>query len=596
MLSTRLNALNPLLRGLALLVAALMLPACTPRQKLQREFPPLPKDVDISTRPPGQYGGIYINVDPGGGPNTFNLLVAEDATSMGAIGTVLDGLLGYNPITEQVTPGLAKSWEIAPDNKTYTFHLREGIRWSDGEPFTADDVVFTFTCIYDPRYPNRYASDYSVDGKPFKVEKVDALTVRLITPDIYAPFLEMVGSGARILPKHALQKYADDGTLMKAWNIGTAKNTPQQIVGTGMFRLASFNPGERIVYEPNPHYWRADSKGQRLPYVDLYITKFVRDQNASMAAFATGQSDSESITPNNVEWIKRGEKAHGYTVHERGPSTTSNFLWFNQNPGKDSDGKPYVAPHKLKWFQDVRFRQAVSYGINREGIIRGVLFGRGTPLWGPETPANAKWFNPDLQQYPYSPAKARELLKQAGFRWNEAGELFDSAGHRVSFALNTNQENPIRQQMATVFKENMKDLGIDVQLQLLDFGTFVKKVSESYDYECGMLGFTGGGDPVGGMSIFPSSGRMHQWNPSQKTPATPWEARIDELMLKQLKTLNFAERRKCWFEVQRIMSEQLPFIYLITPNAYEGVRDRWQNVEIPKAGGIAWNLEEYFLK
>lgn len=584
-----------LLRAVTVLFAVLIAAACTPRQRLAREFPPLPKDVDISTAAPGHYGGIYINVDPGGGPSTLNHLVAEDATSGGTIGLILDGLVNYNPLTEEVIPGLAKSWEIAPDNKTYTFHLREGVRWSDGEPFTADDVLFTFACIYDKRFPNRYASEYSIDGVPFKVEKVDDLTVRIITPDIYAPFLEMVGGG-RIFPKHKLQKFVDDGTLMKAWNIGTAQNSPHEIVGTSAFRIASFSPGERIVFEPNPHYWRADSKGQRLPYIDLYITKFVRDQNASMAAFATGQSDNESVTPDNVEWIRRGEKANNYTIYERGPSTASNFLWFNQNPGKDKDGKPFVEPYKLKWFQDVRFRQAVSYSINREGIIRGVLFGRGTPLWGPETPANTKWYNPDLKQYPYDLAKARELLTQAGFHWNSAGELYDSANHRVSFLLNTNQENPIRQHMATVFKENMKDLGIEVRLQLLDFGTFVTKIGESYDYEAGLLGLTGGGDPVGGMSIYLSSGRMHEWNPEQKTPATPWEARIDELMRKQLKTLDLAERKKCWFEVQRIMSEQVPFIYLITPNAYEGVKNRWENVRIPKAGGIVWNLDEYYLK
>ena len=592
MLSLRPTVLNSLFRGVAITLAALLIPACAPRQKLKREFPPLPKDVDITTKPPGRYGGIYISVDPGGGPNTFNYLVAEDATSMGAISTVLEGLVRRNAMTEEIIPGLAKSWEIGPDNKTYTFHLREGVKWSDGAPFSADDVVFTYACIYDERFPNRHASDYSIDGKPFKVEKIDDLTVRFITPDIYAPFLEMVGGGS-ILPKHALQKFVDNGTLMKAWNIGTH---PREIVSTGMFRIASFKPGERLVYEPNPHYWRADSAGQRLPYLDLSITKFVRDQNASLAAFATGQSDSENVSPADVEWVRRGEKAHNYTVHERGPSTVCNFLWFNQNPEKDKSGKPFVEPYKLKWFQDVRFRQAVSYGINREGIIKGVLFGRGTPLWGPETPANTKWFNPDLQKYPYSPEQARELLKQAGFRWNEAGELFDSAGNRVSFSLNTNQENPIRQHMATVFKENMKDLGIEVKLQLLDFGTFVKKIGESYDYECGMLGLTGGGDPVGGMSVYLSSGRMHEWYPNQKKPATAWEARIDELMMKQLKTLNLAERKKYWFEVQRIMSEQLPCIYLSTPNSYEGVKDRWENVEIPKAGGITWNLDEYYLK
>ncbi|MFH1066678.1 MAG: ABC transporter substrate-binding protein, partial [bacterium] len=273
---------------------------------------PLPEDVDISPFPPGRYGGRLIDVSPGE-PTTFNPLVSEDATSGGMIGLLSTGLTVYDPIQEKPVPGLAKSWEISADSKTFTFHLRKGMRWSDGYPFSADDVVFSFRCYYDKRFSTRAAYDFSVDGKPFEVKKIDDFTIEIRTPDIYAPFLTVIG-WAQILPKHQLEKAYLDGTLMKAWNISTAQKNPMEIISTGAFRLHSYRPGERIVFEPNPHYYRADQSGQRLPYVDYLITKFVKDQNAGIVAFATGLTDSEGISPDNVAWVQKAVPVYHFTV------------------------------------------------------------------------------------------------------------------------------------------------------------------------------------------------------------------------------------------------------------------------------------------
>ncbi len=576
------------------LVFLLLLPvffsACTKAPPVAREDHPLPDGIDTARVEPGRRGGVFIQSVPGE-PSTFNPLVSEDATSGGFIGLFLDSLTRYNAVTQEVEPGLASRWTIAPDNKTFTFFLRPGVRWSDGAPFSADDVLFTFQAIYDPRYPNRSAFDLSVDGKPFRVEKVDELTVRITTPEIFAPFLEYVG-GVGILPQHRLGSAFHDGTLQKAWNVSVAQHAPETLVGTGAFRLRSYQPAERIVFEANPHYWRADSAGVRLPYVDFLVTKLVKDINASTLAFATGQTDAEGLSPDNVAWIERFAKRYDFLVHNRGPSPNTGFVWFNQNPGQDASGKPFVQPHKLAWFTDRRFRQAISHGIDREGIVKGVLFGRGQPLWGPETPANKKWYNPNVTQYPYNPARARALLAEAGFRLGEDGKLRDAKGNLVEFTLNSNQENQLRVNMATVFKENMRDLGITVNLAFLDFGTFVGKIQDSFDYEAGLLGLTGGGDPAGGMSVFSSKGRLHQWYPNQKTPATPWEARIDELMSLQLRTLDYATRRKYFDEVQKIMSDETPYIYLVTANPYVGLKDRWKNIKIPPLGSLVWNLDE----
>ncbi len=571
------------------MAAAVVLTGCGGKITLEREVHPIPEDADRSVSAPGKPGSVFVQSSPGA-PNTFNKLVAEDAPSSEAIALLMDGLTRYDPVREEVVPGLARSWEISEDQKTFIFHLRRGVLWSDGHPFTAGDVVFTFQAIYDERYPNRGAYDLSVDGEPFEVEKIDEHTVRITTPEVFAPFLLYMSR--EILPRHKLIDAFEDGSLLRQWSIGTAQRTPREIIGTGPYRLRSFRVGERAVFEANPHYWRADEAGQRLPYTDFLVMTFVSDQNSAMARFANGETDVEAITPDNIIWVERTAERHDFTIHDRGPSTGTSFIWFNQHPGSDANGKPYVEPHKLAWFTDQRFRQAISHGIDRDGIIEGVLFNRGTPLWGPESPANTRWFNPDVKQYPLDLARSRELLREAGFDWDARGRLHDKEGNRVTFSLITNHENPIRTAMSMVFRENMQELGINVQVQFLDFGTVVTKIQSSFDYEAGMLGFTGGIDPSGGMSIYHSRGRLHQWHPSQEQPATEWEARIDELMLRQLKTLDFEERFAAWAEVQQIMSEQVPFIYLVTPNAYAGLKNRWNNVEIPTMGSVVWNIDE----
>lgn len=578
--------------GALLLFAACALAACgagKPTERPRAEGPP-PEDADVSVLPPGRQGGVFFG-SLSGMPRTLNPLQAtEDAPSAGAVSRLLEGLTRFDSAREEVVPALAKSWDISEDQKTFTFHLRRGVKWSDGHPFTADDVVFTFRVIYDERYPNRLKSDLSVDGKPFEVERIDDHTVRFRTADIYAPFLLNVGTA--IMPRHRLLAAYEDGSFMRAWSVRDAQLTPEAIVSTGPLILESFRPAERIVYAANPYYYRVDGVGQRLPYIDRLIERIVQDQQASTLAFAFGQSDWESIDTRNVSWVKRNAERYGFTVYDRGPSQSTNFIWFNQNAGVNPGGTPYVAPHKLEWFSDRRFRQAVSYGLDRNGIVDGVLLGLGQPLWGPVSPANKRWYNPDVRRYPYDPARARELLREAGFTWDAAGRLHDRHGNLVSFSLSTNDDNKIRKAIALVFVDNMKKLGIEVRLQPLDFNTFVSKVMSSFDYEAGLLGLTGSWDPQGGWSVYHSTGRLHMWHPGQKQPATQWEARIDELMERQLRTLDEEERRRYVFEVQDILARELPMIYTVTVKSFEGLQDRWRNLDPPQMGSLVWNYDE----
>lgn len=595
---------------LLLLAALVILSGCGSEQQRPSigVVAPIPVDALVVDFPAGEFDSNIIET-LAGDLATVNPLVNETMAGSAVIGRILAGLTTLDPSTGDVIPNLAKSWDISADNLQYTFHLRRGIHWSDGQPFTADDVLFTWSCFFakqldvdsgEPvldengrvkyRYSSRSTFGQLINGQEPLVEKLDDYTVRFTTPEVYAPFL-LFGGGEEILPKHVLQVSFDDGTLMDQWSVETAINEPWKIVGLNMFVLESYRPGERIVFAKNPNYWKVNTKGERLPYVARVITKIVQDQNSSNVAFAQGLTDFESIGPDNVAWVKRGEERFDYTVLDMGPSSQTNFIWFNLNPGHDADGVAYVEPYKFEWFSDQRFRQAVSYGINREGIVRGVYFNRADILHGYVSPKRKLWYNDAIRKYPYSPETSQQLFAEMGFTL-EAGQLKDPLGNSIEFSLMTNSSNGLRVEMATVFKENMAALGIDVELQFLDFNTIINKTSDSFDYEACMLGLGGGApDPYAGKDILMSGGRLHQWYPQQVEPATEWEARIDALMIEIGRHTDVEVRKKYFFEVQEILAEQQPLIFLVSPKDFVGYRNRWQNVDPTPLGGVTWNEE-----
>lgn len=575
--------------------SALLLASCSPPVELERPHHPLPRDVAITQSQSGHYGGIFVRSESQE-PKTFNPLVSEDAYSSRAIDLLLAALTRYDYMTDEIIPGLAKSWEISQDHKTYTFHLRRGVRWSDGAPFSADDVIFTFDAVFSPRYPNRYAQQFTIAGQPLTYEKVDSHTVRFTTADVYAPFLNDIGF-IKILPQHRLQTAFSDGTLQKQWTSQTALHTPEAMVGTGPFRIFSYRPGERLVLAPNPHYWRADQQGQRLPYMDFLITTFVPNRNTETVLFATGQTDAvDEISVTDVAWVTEAAATYDFSLYDRGPDSSISFIWFNLHPGQDAKGTPHVSPHKRGWFENPKFRHAIAYGINRPGLIQAVYFGRARPLNTVISPANRKWHNPNTRTYPYAPAKAKALLEALGFHKSADGWLQDPQGRRVEFELLAGEGSDTAREIATTFIENMRALGIKVTLRMLDFGTMVSKVSDSFDYEAAMMRFTGGGDPSGGKAIYRSDGRLHVWYPQQPVPATRWEARVDALMDAQERTLDEPTRIDLIHQMQTIFSEKLPLIFLVTPNAYAGMQNRWQNIQVPPLGPIIWNIDELWLE
>lgn len=569
------------------------LTSCTKQVTIERENFALPEDVEIvNDIEPGVYTENLVMVAEQG-PKTFNPLIMEDVPSADAVMYLFSGLVSYDPIDQSFKPGLAKAWTISSDNLTYQFDLRKGVKWSDGKIFTADDVVFTFDLLFDERYPSRLRSDLTIDGKPLNYRKIDDYTVEFSTSKPYAPFINSVGT-IYILPKHKLYESYKDGSFQKQWTVETAINTPGEIVGTGPYCIREFLPAERIIYKPNPHYWRADVNAKRLPYIDALVYKYVSDNNSQLALFATGQLTSAALPARDLPWVSKAAEKYDFSIYERGPSASITFTWFNMKPGKNEKGEYYVKPYKLKWFQEKRFRQAILHGINREGIIQATMLGHGVPLHSVVSPANKKWYNPDVRKYDYDPQKAKALLEELKFKINSKGYFEDEEGHslEIDFLVSEGINNAI----VTGIQENLKNLGVLISLTYMDFSTLVDKITNTFSYEYSILGLGSAGsdtgDPAGSKAIYKSNGRLHVWNPEQKTPATEWEAEIDRLFNLQEQEMDIAKRIETVYKIQEIFSEELPLLYLITPDVYVGISNGWKNIKLASMSYPLWNMDE----
>lgn len=570
-------------------------PAVAP-QKSAADYP-LPEPPLVAECAPGIPGGRLV-VGTFGDPKTFNPITANESSSEEIYRHLFAALLGFDWTTQQVTPGLAESWTNSPDGKTWTFKLRKNLRWSDGQPLTADDVIFTWDVIYNPEIDNVMRDAFIIDGKKITVTKVDDLTIQAVTPDLYAPFLENFG-GVPILPKHILAKTVADKNFTSAYGVNWK---PEEIVGSGPFRLKEYKQAQLILLERNPYFMEVDTKGQRLPYFDNIIFTVVPDMNAMSLRFLSGESDMDDIIfPAEYDRFKTEGAKGKFNLLEPGIGLEAGFFWFNQNTNANAKtGKPNVAAHKLKWFRDQKFRQACSYAIDRESIIKSIYSGRAIPNYGFVTPGNKKWFNPNTPKYPLDVAKAQALLKEIGIEKRNGDEFAtDADGNKVEFVLNTNTGNGAREKTAVLIAADLKQLGFNVILQPIEFNTLVSKIDDTFDYDCILLGIgSGGTDPSSSLNVIKSSGFTHQWFPRQKSPATDWEARLDQLMDAQNKTLDFAERKKIYDEVQHILGEQMPMIFTVTPLFYSAARADIGNLRPTplSAYRATWNAEELYFK
>jgi peptide/nickel transport system substrate-binding protein len=550
------------------------------------------EDVLVTANPVGHRGGI-VTIALRSEPKTLNPALATDASSLGVIYCMDADLLHINRETQRTEPALAKSWSASRDGRTYTLHLRRGIRFSDGQPFSADDVIFSFEVYLDKNTHSPQRDLLVVGGKPISVEKLDDYTVRFELAQPYAA-AERLFDGFPILPKHLLQTSYKSGSVSQAWGISTP---PEEFAGLGPFRLKEYVAGQRLVLERNPYYWKQDSAGNQLPYLDGITFLFVPSEDAHVVRFLSGDTDILSrFSAENFAALERQQAAKGFHLFDLGPGLEYSFLFFNLND-LSSANLPDIAK-KQEWFRDLRFREAVSAAIDRDAIVRLIYQGRAAPLTSQVTPGNKLWMDASLPAVRQSPDHARELLKAAGFSWKSDGSLVDSQGKAVEFSILTSSSNEQRTKMATIVQDDLSKLGMDVHVVSLDFGATVDRLLDTFDYEAAISGLADGdADPNTEMNVWLSTGGMHVWHLNETHPATPWETELDRLMNEQLVTMNYAKRKQLYDRVQEIVAQQLPVICLVSPNILVGAKDRVGNFRAATLDPyVLWNIDWIYVR
>ena len=499
-------------------------------------------------------------------PKTLNPLLMSDDSSE-TIRYLTGGvLLRVNRLTQDLEPELATAWKLTNAGKTITFKLRENLRFSDGTTFSADDVAYTIQQLMDPAL-------HSPTGDAFRSGEGKVQTQALANNRIAITFSA---------PIAGLDKLFDQVAII------SAKSPQKEMAVLGPYYVAENKAGAYLILKRNPNYWKRDSTGRPLPYIDAIRLDIQQNRDIEMLRLVRGEIDF--INSLDAEYFDRVMSENPTMAHDAGASLDAEFMWFNQVPSSP------LPSYKKTWFTSTNFRRAISEAINRDDLARIAFRGRARPAVGPISPANKFWFNSKLQPHPFDQKSALQRLSLDGFHLQN-GALRDREGHVVEFSIITNSGNKYRERMATMIQQDLTAIGIKLNVVTLDFPSLIERMTRTFDYEACLLGLVNNElDPNSQMNVWLSSAENHQWNPSQKTPATPWEAEIDKLMRAQASTLNAAKRKEFVDKVQQIAWEQEPFIYLVNKNALSAVSPSLHNAHpVVLRPQVYWNIDQLSL-
>jgi peptide/nickel transport system substrate-binding protein len=522
---------------------------------------------------------VSLRSEPGNYNRYFDASAAADVMAL----LTQARLVRVNRATDATEPALAESWDSSQDGRTQTLRLRKGVTFSDGTPFTSADVLFSFTVAYDAP-GSQLADSVTAAGQRVEVTAPDPATVVLRFPTTFAPGVRVLDS-LPILPRHKLEPALKNGTIQKAW---TASTPLTEIVGLGPFVLTEHVAGQRLVFARNPHYWRRDEHQAVLPYLDRVIVEIIPDQNAEALRLESGAIDLMSnadIRPDDYARFKRLADQGRLHLLDAGIGLDPNVLWFNLKPAAAKDVKP--------WLRRTEFRQAVSFGVDRQAIANTVYLGAAVPVFGPMTPRHGLWYSTDVPAYPHDPARARRLLAAAGLTDRDGdGQLEDGAGAAVKFSVLVQKDVTIRERTVALLQEQLRLLGISLDIVGLDLGSIGKRWVTG-DYDSIFHGWQASAtDPAMNLDFWLSSGTSHFWNPGQARPATAWEARIDELMGQQGQAHDLAERQRLFLEVQRMFGQEVPALYFVAPKVTIALSPRVLNVTpAPQIPQVLWSAD-----
>ena len=544
----------------------------------------------------GNFGGTFVASTIGEGPKTFNPFNSKDNISSTMSEIMYDGLVTTDPVTGDTIPKLAKSFTV--NNCEYIVNLRKGIKWSDGKPITADDVVFTWDKIIFGGYGNTSTRDsVIIDEKLPTVQKIDDYTVKFVTPKPFAPFLRMLSTP--IAPKHIFEPAIGRGKEYFDGFLST-NTQPKEFVTSGAFKLKEYVPAQRVVFEKNKNYYIINKNNEKLPYLDKLVYLIVGDINNQVLKFEGGELDEISLQGANVARFKEMEKHSDFTVYNIGPDTGTMYISVNMNNRKDEKGKYYVNPKKQKWFQNKNFRQAIDYAIDRENMVFNIANGLAEPLFTPET-LNSIFLNKNLKPYERNLNKSRELLKKSGFYWDKSGKLKDKDGNFVEFDLYTNAGNTEREAIGVMVKQDLEDLGMKINFKPIEFNSLVNKLMATLDWDMVIMGFTGSPlEPNGGKNVWMSDGTLHIFNQRLEkdlnSPRYDFENKLDKAFIQGALAVKFEDRKKYYDEYQAVVYDEKPLIYIYSPIRIVALRNKFKNIYPTSLGGVTHNIEEIYIE
>ncbi|PYY08891.1 MAG: hypothetical protein DMG69_12710 [Acidobacteria bacterium] len=499
-------------------------------------------------------------------PKTFNPLLVQDDSSETVRYLTGGVLVRLNRQTQQLEPELATAWKTSRDGRTITFALRQNVKFSDGTAFSAEDVAHTIQQMMDPNLHSPTGDSFRSGEGKVETKVLWADKIAILFP----------------APIAGLDKLFDQVAIM------SAKSPKKERAVLGPYYVAEYKAGSHLNLERNPNYWKHDSSGHQLPYIDS--VRLDIQQNRDIEILRLLRGEIHLVNSLNAEYFDKVIAEKPALVHDAGPSMDSEQIWFNQVASAP------LPAYKKAWFGSTNFRRAISESINREDLSRVVFRGHARPATGPVSPGNQFWFNTRLQPHPFDQKAAMKRLEQDGFRVQN-GALRDKDGNAVEFSVVTNAGNRYRERMATMIQQDLAGIGIKLHVVTLDFPSLIERIARTFNYEACLLGAVNIGlDPSEQMNIWLSSAENHQWNPGQKAPETAWEAEIDRLMRAQASELNEKKRKEYFDRVQEIAWEQEPFIYLVNRNALSAISTSVQNAHpVVLRPQVFWNIDRLSL-
>lgn len=510
--------------------------------------------------------GFCLQADP----KTFHPLLVEDGPGETVAYLTRGVLLRMNRVTQAFEPELAESWRVTGGGAEIEFRIRDGVRFSDGAPLTAEDVVSTLRKLTDPAFHSPAGEGFQNSSGAARVSSSDPHRVTVVFPKPVAG-VERLFDQVAIVSHRSLEK----------------PSSPAEMPVPGPWRIAEYRPGAWVLLNRNPYYWKTDH-GRRLPYIDAIRLPIQQNRDLELLRFERGEIHlMNNVDPDSFERLSARSPA---AARDLGPSLDAEFFWFNLAPSAA------IPAHTREWFQMRDFRRAISLAIHREDICRVVYRGRAAPAAGLISPANKLWFDPKLSPSEFSPGRALELLRHNGFRM-DGGTLRDRSGHAVEFSMVTNAGSRTRERIATMIQQDLRHLGIHINVVTLDFPSLIERISRTFQYEACLLGLSNVDiDPNGQMNVWLSSASNHPWSPRQKSPGTAWEAEIDRAMLAQATEASQRRRKALFDRVQEIADEETPVIWLVHRNALAAVSPLLRNVSpAPLYPQTYWNAEHLYL-